>query len=321
MDSDPLGPQGVAIGNESEGMQWLGYETEPVIAPEPVHHAGIRLFCELVEDANPVYWDDGFGNVDVRDTAPPGTLMTWCMPRTWDPASGETVAPALQRQVPLPGDVVLATRSVTTYHQPMRVGTRLQYRQRLKSLTPKETRLGKGHFLVVAQDYADQNDEPVATSELTILRYASSNVNTESRGASVFNSKPDLGGSLGSVTYPVTYRKCVISTAATRDFNPVHYDREHINNSSAPDVFINTMTYQGLFGRLIGQCVGHEAVITEIDMTMTGMNIPGDVLTLEAFEGENKAGQRPDEKWVHVLGMNDRTGVTTRARVNYIYRE
>ncbi len=87
------------------------------------------------------------------------------------------------------------------------------------------------------------------------------------------------GDELAPVTFPVTMRALMIDVAGTRDLYPIHHDREFAKSSGARDIFVNTMFYEGLFGRLATDWAGPEAFLRKLRFSMNGPNCLGDTIT------------------------------------------
>ena len=87
------------------------------------------------------------------------------------------------------------------------------------------------------------------------------------------------GDVIGSVTFPITLRTLIVDVAGTRDLYPIHHDREFAKASGARDIFVNTMFYEGLFGRLATDWAGPEAFLRRLRFTMKSPNCLGDTIT------------------------------------------
>src|SRR4051812_34535298 len=86
----------------------------------------IRLWCEVLEDANPLYHDEGFARSSAYGgiIAPPTMLMPLCQQPEWTPHGRvPSTLDSLQQSLPdYPNAASLKT--VQTYRRPMRVGDR-----------------------------------------------------------------------------------------------------------------------------------------------------------------------------------------------------
>lgn len=84
---------------------------------------------------------------------------------------------------------------------------------------------------------------------------------------------------LGVVTMDITMRRLMMNVIGTRDLNPIHHDRDFASRNGARDIFVNTMFYEGLFGRLATDWAGPEAYLRRMKFAMKQPNCLGDSLT------------------------------------------
>ncbi len=87
------------------------------------------------------------------------------------------------------------------------------------------------------------------------------------------------GDQLDPISFPVTMRALMIDVAGTRDLYPIHHDRDFAKRNGARDIFVNTMFYEGLFGRLATDWAGPEAFLRRLRFSMKGPNCLGDTIT------------------------------------------
>lgn len=87
------------------------------------------------------------------------------------------------------------------------------------------------------------------------------------------------GDELAPLSFPVTMRALMIDVAGTRDLYPIHHDRDFAKASGARDIFVNTMFYEGLFGRLATDWAGPDAFLRKLRFSMNGPNCLGDTIT------------------------------------------
>jgi acyl dehydratase len=131
-----------------------------------------RHWCEMVEDANPIYFDEAYARTTwLQGTfAPPTMLLTWSMAPVWP--TPERVEHALAN-LRLEGcDATIAVNATQEYLQPMRYGDRLSTTQTVAAISEeKTTRLGTGHFVTLVVAFINQLDETVATHEFRLFVY------------------------------------------------------------------------------------------------------------------------------------------------------
>src|SRR5690606_20777986 len=86
-----------------------------------------------------------------------------------------------------------------------------------------------------------------------------------------------------SVTFPLSLRSLAINVAGTRDLYQIHHDRDFARANGAPDIFVNTMFYEGLFGRIVTDWTGPEGFLRRLRFSMKAPNGPGDTITSRAW--------------------------------------
>ena len=91
------------------------------------------------------------------------------------------------------------------------------------------------------------------------------------------------GQVLDVITFPLTLRNLMIDVAGTRDLYPIHHDRDFARANGARDIFVNTMFYEGLFGRIVTDWAGPEAFLRRLRFTMRSPNCPGDTIASRAW--------------------------------------
>ncbi len=87
------------------------------------------------------------------------------------------------------------------------------------------------------------------------------------------------GDELDSITLDITMRRLMMDVSGTRDLYPIHHDREFAKKNGARDIFVNTMFYEGLFGRLATDWAGPEAFLRKLRFSMNAPNCLGDTIT------------------------------------------
>jgi hypothetical protein len=149
------------IGRESEPRP-AGYQVTPTMA---------RFWCEMVEDPNPVYFDEAYARTTWLGGvfAPPAMLQTWGMQPPWPPQPEAEDRPRLE----LEGcDTTIATNSVLEYYLPLRYGDTLTQTSHISMISDeKTTRLGVGHFYSTVTTYRNQFGQVVGTHTFTLFTY------------------------------------------------------------------------------------------------------------------------------------------------------
>ena len=149
----------------------IGKETAHQPLPEAVNIAMARHWCEMVEDANPIYFDEECARDSwLKETfAPPTMLYTWRMAPVWPEREVESALSGLE----LEGcTLTLAVNATQEYEQPLRYGDTLTVTSKISAISDeKTTRLGTGHFVTTTDTFRNQRDELVGIHSFTLFRY------------------------------------------------------------------------------------------------------------------------------------------------------
>jgi hypothetical protein len=100
----------------------------------------------------------------------------------------------------------------------------------------------------------------------------------------------------------VTPTFVVASALATRDFTPVHHDRDLAVANGSKDIFLNILTDTGLVQRFVTQWAGPQSIIREISIRLGVPCYAGDTLTFSGNVTDRTAGQHADRCHVQVTG-------------------
>ena len=73
-----------------------------------------------------------------------------------------------------------------------------------------------------------------------------------------------IGDAITPMTIDVTATVVIAGAIATRDFLPVHHDREYANSQGAPQIFMNIMTDNGYCSRFLTDWAGPEAMVRKV---------------------------------------------------------
>jgi len=103
----------------------------------------------------------------------------------------------------------------------------------------------------------------------------------------------------------VTPTVVVAGAIASRDFMPVHHDRDYARAQGAPDIFMNILTTNGYVSRFITDWAGPEAVLRTISIRLGAPAIPAHALrfTGQVARTSREDGQRILE--VSIRAAND----------------
>ena len=87
----------------------------------------------------------------------------------------------------------------------------------------------------------------------------------------------------------MTATRIAAGAIATRDFMPVHHDRDYANQQGAPDIFMNILSDTGYCSRFLTDWAGPDAMITRLAIRLGVPVFPGHTLT---YTGEVTAIER-----------------------------
>ena len=166
----------------------------------PLTRDEIHLWCEALEDWNPLYWDEAYAAASRLGgiVAPPTSMffgagsaaalgVGYLKPSGSVPEGvrqGLTGIPLLQslRQslvragtlvVPPDCPEIAVVQAASRFFVPLRPGDTARSELTLKRCSPKKaTKLGEGYFVTTERAFYNQRDELVRTQELTVLHYA-----------------------------------------------------------------------------------------------------------------------------------------------------
>jgi acyl dehydratase len=114
------------------------------------------------------------------------------------------------------------------------------------------------------------------------------------------SSELTVGQELPPLDLPITATLVAGGALASRDYTPVHHDRDAAIAQGLPDMFMNILTTQGLCSRYVTDWAGVDAIVTRVRTKLGGPNMPGDLLKLRG-KVVAKNGQSID---VEVSGNN-----------------
>jgi hypothetical protein len=94
---------------------------------------------------------------------------------------------------------------------------------------------------------------------------------------------PHVGDELPPLVIDVTATVVAAGAIATRDFMPVHHDRDYAQSQGARDIFMNILSDTAYCSRFLTDWAGPEAMIKRIAIRLGAPCHPGMTLT---FTGE-----------------------------------
>jgi uncharacterized protein len=102
---------------------------------------------------------------------------------------------------------------------------------------------------------------------------------------------PDRPGTLPELVVGVTPTVVVATALATRDFYPVHHDRDFAERGGAKDIFLNILTTTGMVQRYVTDWAGDGAVVRAISIRLGVPCYAGDTLTFSGTAAEAANGE------------------------------
>jgi acyl dehydratase len=275
---------------------------------DDVSMAMIRLWCEVLEDANPAYYDDdaavshGLKGV----IAPPPMIMTWAGRAEWSPVGPAlSLAEAFQRESPeFPHSVGLT--SIQRHVRPLYVGERLTVHEFVSDLSePHQTARGFGCVQRRYTGLRDQSGEELASIEFEALRMRLPGERGVSEpdlppirtldGPPADPSDPVPGQVLPSLSMELSLKRCVKWVAATRDYNDVHHNREYARRTGAQDLYIGVHFGHGLVCRSITDWSGPIGRVRRMAFTHWGRCFLGETVAVSGrvmSVGRGSGGER-----------------------------
>jgi acyl dehydratase len=78
----------------------------------------------------------------------------------------------------------------------------------------------------------------------------------------------EVGDELTPLELSMTATRIVAGAIATRDFMPVHHDREYANSQGAPDIFMNILSTNAYCSRFLTDWAGPDAMIKRLSIRL-----------------------------------------------------
>jgi acyl dehydratase len=88
-----------------------------------------------------------------------------------------------------------------------------------------------------------------------------------------------VGGALPILEISMTPTRIVAGAIATRDFMPVHHDRDYANEQGAPDIFMNILSTNAYCSRYLTDWAGPDAMVRRLSIRLGVPVFPGSTLT------------------------------------------
>ena len=89
----------------------------------------------------------------------------------------------------------------------------------------------------------------------------------------------NVGDEVTPLEVPITTTMIVAGAIASRDFMPVHHDRDYANQQGAPDIFMNILTDTAYCSRFLTDWAGPDAMVKRLAIRLGVPLFPGHTLT------------------------------------------
>jgi acyl dehydratase len=86
------------------------------------------------------------------------------------------------------------------------------------------------------------------------------------------------GDTVTTLDLDVTATLIAAGAIATRDFMPVHHDRDYANQQGAPDIFMNILSDTGYCSRFLTDWAGPDAMVRHLSIRLGVPVFPGTAL-------------------------------------------
>lgn len=90
-----------------------------------------------------------------------------------------------------------------------------------------------------------------------------------------------VGDELPTMVIHMDATRIVAGAIASRDFMPVHHDRDYANAQGAPDIFMNILSDTGYTSRFLTDWAGPEAMVKKLSIRLGVPVFPGHTLTYD----------------------------------------
>ncbi len=264
------------------------------LAPDEVNVPMIRHWVDALDDRNPIYLDEATAVSSGHSgiVAPPAMLQTWGMGRPTIAGIAERGGSASE----IKGENVitklaaegftgtLATNSEFEFDRYLQPGDLLESEGVLEAISERKTTgLGRGYFVTWLTTYTDQHGEEVGRQRFRVYKFApgsaADNGGSRRKKSGRKDAPPEPTGEiLPTFDLDVTSTVIVAGAIASRDFMPVHHDKEFARAQGAPDIFMNILTTNGYVSRYVTDWAGPRARLRRIDIRLGGPCVPGSIL-------------------------------------------
>jgi acyl dehydratase len=113
---------------------------------------------------------------------------------------------------------------------------------------------------------------------------------TTARSTTLKWSDIAVGDEVTPLEIAITTTMIVAGAIASRDFMPVHHDREYANKQGSPNLFMNILTTNGYCVRFLTDWAGPEAMVKNLSIRLGVPSFPDDPLRFSGAVTGKKEG-------------------------------
>jgi acyl dehydratase len=106
----------------------------------------------------------------------------------------------------------------------------------------------------------------------------------------------EVGDEVTPLEVPITTTMIVAGAIASRDFMPVHHDRDYANKQGSPNLFMNILTSNGYCVRFLTDWAGPEAMVTKLSIRLGVPCFPDDPLRFTGSVTDKTEGLRAGDR-------------------------
>ena len=99
----------------------------------------------------------------------------------------------------------------------------------------------------------------------------------------------NIGDQVTPLDVPVNSTLIVAGAIASRDYMPVHHDRDFANSQGSKDIFLNILTTNGLCVKFLHDWAGPEAMVKKLSIRLGVPAYPNDPLRFEGSVTDKSA--------------------------------
>lgn len=114
----------------------------------------------------------------------------------------------------------------------------------------------------------------------------------------------NVGDEITPLDVPVTTTLIVAGAIASRDYMPVHHDRDFATGQGSPDIFLNILTTNGLCVKFLHDWAGPEAMVKKLSIRLGVPAFPNDPLHFTGTVTGKSAGDGEGLIEVSLKGTN-----------------